>query len=162
MASRDDRGEVQKDHTEWLATTHTPLGPHPLWNRTHPVEHLPDYVENIAAAIMRRGISEEHAIPMAIAAVEKWKKSDAQHIRPEVREAARKADQEWEGLKAERQSRRGEDDTQRKDAALQLKQRRQDVPLKLMRPVPVPGEVGVLPYRKIKRLMAPDFADGAG
>lgn len=95
--------------TPELSTTHRPLGPHGLWHtpsKNHPdKEALPDYIENIAHALMRNGHDEETAIRMAIAAVKRWAsgggKGKWNRVHPEVRAAAAKAVAEWEKLRAE-------------------------------------------------------------
>jgi hypothetical protein len=96
------------EETERLASTHTELGPAPLWKRTHPVEHLPDYVENIAAALQRNGMDESEAIATAINSVKRWQhpgeKIGHGHVHPEVVQASGEAVAEWERLKAAKQS----------------------------------------------------------
>lgn len=93
--------EKSKD-TPRLASTPNPLGPNGLWNT--PDKHspakqkLPNYIENIAHALMRDGMDESRAIATAISAVKRWA-SGGGHVRPEVREAAQSAVSEWERLK---------------------------------------------------------------
>jgi hypothetical protein len=88
--------------TPELASTHTALGPAPLWHRKHPVEHLPDYIENIAKALERNGHSEQEAVRLAVGAVKRWA-SGKGRVHPEVRAAAAAAVREWEKLKAAKQ-----------------------------------------------------------
>lgn len=99
---------LKSARTPMLATTHTPLGPHPLWHRKHPVEHLPDYIENIAKALERSGHSESDSIRMAVAAVKRWAKGKGAwghkgKPTPVVQAAAKRAVAQWEKLKAEKQ-----------------------------------------------------------
>jgi hypothetical protein len=84
------------------------LGPEGLWHT--PDKHvphkqkLPDYIENIAAALIRDGMDEQQAIPTAINAVKRWAKGDLRwgkkKITREVILASRRALKEWEDLKA--------------------------------------------------------------
>ena len=92
--------ETPAEHTKRLAVTHTPLGTHGLWGSKD--EHLPDYIENIAAAMIRKGYDESKAIAIAIADAEKLADpDDPRHIRPEVQGAAQGAVAELKHLQAE-------------------------------------------------------------
>lgn len=83
------------------------LGPEGLWHT--PDRHvghkqkLPDYIENIAAALIRDGMGESQAIATAINAVKRWAEGDLRwgkkKITPEVIRASRRALAEWEKLK---------------------------------------------------------------
>jgi hypothetical protein len=95
--------------TPMLEATPHLLGPHGLWHT--PDRHvggkqkLPNYVEHIAAALMRdQGLDESTAIAYAINAIKRWAKGNlgwGKHkITPEVIEASRRALAEWEALRA--------------------------------------------------------------
>ena len=90
------------------ATPHL-LGSEGLWHT--PDRHvghrqkLPNYVEHIAAALMRdQGLDESTAIAYAINAIKRWAKGDLHwghgKVTPEVIAASRRAVQEWEELRA--------------------------------------------------------------
>ena len=91
------------------ATPHL-LGPHGLWrtpSKKVPVKQkLPNYVEHIAAALMRdQGLDESTAISYAINAIKRWAKGDLdwgahRKVTPEVVAASRRALAEWEQLRA--------------------------------------------------------------
>ncbi len=100
----------KSEQTPMLAATHNPLGPHGLWrtpSKKHPEkESLPNYVENIAHALLRAGHSEQEAIAMAIAAIKRWSTGRGAFghkgkVRPEVQQAASAALKEWSRLKEE-------------------------------------------------------------
>lgn len=92
--------ETPEQHTKRLATTHTPLGSHPLWNRPAPHDHLPDYVENVASALMKGGMGESQAVATALSEMHKWAHPAADaKVRPEVTSAALSAEHEWKLLK---------------------------------------------------------------
>lgn len=88
--------------TPGLASTPAPLGSQGLWHT--PDKHvpakqkLPNYVEHIAQALMRNGMSESVAIATAINAVKRWAKGKGK-VHPEVIAASRAALAEWEKLK---------------------------------------------------------------
>ena len=94
--------------TPRLESTPHPLGPNGLWHtpdRHSPdKQKLPNYIEHIAAALMRGGMDESQAIATAINSVRRWARGDLGerhgHVHPEVRAAAARAVQEWEDLKA--------------------------------------------------------------
>jgi hypothetical protein len=94
--------------TPVLEVTPHILGPGGLWHT--PDRHvggkqkLPDYIENVAAALIRDGMDESQAIATAINAIKRWAKGDLhwgvrRKITPEVIAASRRALQEWEELK---------------------------------------------------------------
>ncbi len=93
--------------TPSLEATPNPLGPNGLWNtpdKHSPVKQkLPNYIENIAHALLRDGMDESQAIATAINAVKRWARGDLGeargHVHPEVRAAAQRALAEWEKLK---------------------------------------------------------------
>lgn len=95
--------------TPYLEVTPHQLGPAGLWHT--PDRHvghrqkLPDYIEQVAAALMRdQGLDESTAIAYAINAIKRWAKGDlhwGRHkITPEVIAASRRALAEWNDLKA--------------------------------------------------------------
>ena len=90
------------------ATPHM-LGPGGLWHT--PDRHvggrqkLPNYIEQVAAALMRdQGMGESEAIATAINAIKRWARGDlgwGKHkITPEVVAASQRALAEWEQLRA--------------------------------------------------------------
>lgn len=83
--------------TPMLSSTPHLLGTHGLWG--DPDAKLPDYIENIAAALMGDGHDRSEAIQLAIASVKRWA-AGGDHVTPEVQAAAAKAVAEWEELKA--------------------------------------------------------------
>ena len=94
--------------TPMLEATPRILGPEGLWHtpsKKVPVKQkLPNYVEQVAAAIMRdQGLDESTAIAYAINAIKRWAKGKlgwGRHkITPEVIAASRAALAEWEELK---------------------------------------------------------------
>lgn len=93
--------------TPRLESTSHPLGPNGLWHtpdRHSPdKQHLPYYIEAIAAALQRGGMDESQAIATAINAVKRWARGDLGerhgHVHPEVRAAAQRAVDEWERLR---------------------------------------------------------------
>jgi hypothetical protein len=91
-----------------LESTPRILGPEGLWHT--PDRHvggkqkLPDYIENVAAALMRdQGMGESQAIATAINAIKRWAKGDLHwgrgKVTPVVIEASRRALAEWDELK---------------------------------------------------------------
>ena len=84
------------ENTKKLSETHTPLGTNPLWGTKG--EHLPDYQENVAHAIMGKNpdLSESEAIAIARSQIDKWQTS----THPEVMAAAKADHAAWEHLKA--------------------------------------------------------------
>lgn len=94
--------------TPRLEVTPHPLGPASLWHtpdvHVRKPQKLPNYIENVAAALIRdQGMSESQAIATAINAIKRWAKGNlgwGKHkITPEVVAAARRALKEWEDLK---------------------------------------------------------------
>jgi hypothetical protein len=92
-----------------LEATPHPLGPEGLWHT--PDRHvgqrqkLPNYVEQVAAALMRdQGMGESQAIATAINAIKRWAKGDLHwgrgKVTPEVIAASKRALAEWEALRA--------------------------------------------------------------
>jgi 8-oxo-dGTP pyrophosphatase MutT (NUDIX family) len=109
-AEMPDLAEIGKSAlTPMLAATHNPLGPHGLWHtpsKKVPVaQSLPDYVENIAHALIRGGMDEHEAIAMAVAAVKRWAQGNLEwgpyrHVTPEVIRASQEAVRQWYALRA--------------------------------------------------------------
>jgi hypothetical protein len=84
------------------------LGPAGLWHT--PDRHvghrqkLPDYIEQVAAALERdQGLDESTAIAYAINAIKRWARGDLHwgrgKVTPEVIAASQRALAEWERLK---------------------------------------------------------------
>lgn len=93
-----DAETVEKSpRTPMLSSTPHLLGTHGLWG--DPDAKLPDYIENIATALMGDGHDKSSAIRLALGAVERWK-DGGDDVTPEVQAAAAKAWAEWEELKA--------------------------------------------------------------
>lgn len=88
--------------TPSLVVTPAPLGSQGLWHtpgKHSPVKQkLPNYIEHIAQALMRDGMSESIAIATAINAVKRWAKGKGK-VHPEVISASQSALAEWERLK---------------------------------------------------------------
>jgi hypothetical protein len=94
--------------TPMLESTPHILGPGGLWHT--PDRHvggkqkLPDYIEQVAAALIRDGMDESQAIATAINAIKRWAKGKLgwgrHRITPEVIAASRRALAEWNDLKA--------------------------------------------------------------
>ncbi|HEX7992848.1 MAG TPA: HK97 family phage prohead protease, partial [Streptosporangiaceae bacterium] len=64
---------------------------------------LPAYIQNVAHAFRRKGLSESQAIQRAIGVVKDWAAGRAPgggHVHPDVKAAAAKAVAEWEAAKA--------------------------------------------------------------
>jgi hypothetical protein len=96
--------------TPYLSSHHAPIGHEGLWhtpNKKHPQkEQLPSYIQNVRNALMRAGHGEQEAHAMAIAAIKRWSKGEGAwghkgKVTPVVQEAAQRALQEWDKLKAE-------------------------------------------------------------
>jgi hypothetical protein len=69
------------------------------------MQELPAYVQNTARALMRDQDMDEHeAIPAAINAIDEWRHGTAfggkVKVTPQVQEAAQRAWDEWEALRA--------------------------------------------------------------
>lgn len=84
--------------TAALSSTPHLLGTKPLWG--HKGFKLPDYIENVAAGLMKSGHSRSEAISIAIGVMKHWA-SGGGKVSGEVRAAAAKALGEWEKLKAQ-------------------------------------------------------------
>lgn len=105
-----DLAVLQKSaETPRLEATPFLLGPEGLWHT--PDRHvghkqkLPNYIENIAHALMRdQSMDEQQAIATAINAIKRWAKGDLRwgkrRITPEVVAASKRALKEWNDLKA--------------------------------------------------------------
>lgn len=99
--------------TPYLSSHHAPIGHEGLWhtpNKKHPQkEQLPSYIQNVRNALMRAGHGEQEAHAMAIGAIKRWAAGHGAwghkgKVTPVVREAAQRALQEWNDLKAEHKS----------------------------------------------------------
>ena len=99
---------VKSARTPMLEVTPRILGPEGLWHT--PDRHvggkqkLPDYIEQVAGALMdQQGMGEQEAIATAINAIKRWARGDlhwGKHkITPEVIQASQRALAEWEKLK---------------------------------------------------------------
>jgi hypothetical protein len=95
--------------TPVVSTVHHPLGTEGLWHtpskKVPQMQQLPAYFQNTALAIARdSGGTAEEAIPEAIAAVREWSQGTSfggkVKVTPEVQEAAQRAWDEWEALRA--------------------------------------------------------------
>jgi hypothetical protein len=95
--------------TPMLEATPHLLGPHGLWHtpskKVPEKQKLPNYVEHIAAALMRdKSLDESTAIAYAINAIKRWAKGDLHwgkgKVSPEVRAASQRALAEWKTLRA--------------------------------------------------------------
>jgi 8-oxo-dGTP pyrophosphatase MutT (NUDIX family) len=103
-------GAVAKSaETPVLEVTPRILGPEGLWHT--PDRHvggkqkLPDYIEQVAGALMdQQGMGESEAIATAINAIKRWAEGDLHwghgKVTPEVIAASRDALRQWEDLKA--------------------------------------------------------------
>jgi hypothetical protein len=100
----------KSEETPYLSSHHAPIGHEGLWhtpNKKHPKkEQLPAYVQNVRNALMRAGHGEQEAHAMAIGAIKRWAEGKGAwghkgKVTPVVQEAARKALEEWNKLKAE-------------------------------------------------------------
>ena len=94
--------------TPMLEVTPRILGPEGLWHT--PDRHvggkqkLPDYIEQVAGALMdQQGMGESQAIATAINAIKRWAAGDLHwgrgKVTPAVIEASRRALAEWADLK---------------------------------------------------------------
>lgn len=91
-------GASKSAETPTLAATPHLLGTHGLWG--DPDAKLPNYIEQVAAGLMRDGHDESSAIRLAVGAIERWK-DGGDHVTPEVQAASAAAWAEWERLRAE-------------------------------------------------------------
>lgn len=104
-----EMAQLKSERTPVVSTQHSSLGSHGLWNtpdrHTPEKQQLPAYIQNTAKALMRdQGMDESRAIATAISAVREWAQGKAfgGHVKvtEEVKQAAQRALQEWEDLKA--------------------------------------------------------------
>jgi SPP1 gp7 family putative phage head morphogenesis protein len=95
--------------TPIVSTVHHPLGTEGLWHtpdkHVGTVQQLPAYFQNTARALMRdQGMGEQQAIATAVNAVREWSRGTAfggkVKVTEEVRQAAQRAMNEWEALRA--------------------------------------------------------------
>lgn len=100
-----DRWEAKTEKsqkTPELASEHNPLGQQGLWHtpskKVPQKQQLPAYIQNIAHALVRNGMSESQAIATAVNSVRRWASGQGK-VHPEVRQAAQAALAEWEKLK---------------------------------------------------------------
>lgn len=88
--------------TPRLSSTHNPLGQEGLWHtpdkKVPSKQQLPAYIQNIAHALLRGGMSESAAIATAINATKRWA-SGKGNVHPEVIAASQRALAEWETLR---------------------------------------------------------------
>lgn len=99
----------KSEETPVVSTQHHPLGHEGLWHtpskKVPERQQLPAYFQNTARALMRdHGMEESQAIATAINAVKAWARGEAfggkVKVTEEVRQAAQRALDEWEHLKA--------------------------------------------------------------
>lgn len=99
---------AKSERTPVVSTQHSPLGSQGLWHtpsrRVPEKQQLPAYIQNTAKALMRDGMEESEAIATAVNAVKAWASGSAfggkVKVTDEVRQAAQRALQEWNDLKA--------------------------------------------------------------
>lgn len=93
----------KSEQTPGLAATHHPLGEQGLWHtpskKVPEKQQLPAYLQNIAHALIRNGMSESAAIATSVSATRRWAKGKGK-VHPEVIAASQAALAEWEKLKA--------------------------------------------------------------
>jgi hypothetical protein len=108
MAAPISGGRSKSAETPRLEITPHPLGSQGLWHtpgkKIPEKQKLPDYIENIANALIRdQGMDESQAIATAINAVRRWAQGNLHwghgKVHPEVQQAASRALDEWEKLK---------------------------------------------------------------
>ena len=101
---------IKSEETPYLSEHHAPIGHEGLWHtpgkKVPHKEQLPSYIQNVRNALMRAGHDEQSAHAMAVAAIKRWASGQGAwghkgKVTPVVREAAQKALEEWERLKAE-------------------------------------------------------------
>ncbi len=99
---------IKSAETPMLEATPHLLGSHGLWHtpdrHVGHAQKLPNYVEHIAAALMRdQGLDESTAIAYAINAIRRWARGDLHwghgKVTPEVVAASQRALAEWEQLR---------------------------------------------------------------
>jgi hypothetical protein len=100
-----DRWEAKMEKSEQtpeLSSTHHPLGEQGLWHtpskKIPEKQQLPAYIQNIAHALMRNGMSESQSIATAINATRRWAKGKGK-VHSEVIAASQSALAEWAKLK---------------------------------------------------------------
>jgi 8-oxo-dGTP pyrophosphatase MutT (NUDIX family) len=107
MAALDSQA-VKSARTPVLEATPRELGPGGLWHtpdrHTGGKQKLPDYIEQVAGALMdQQGMGESEAIATAINAIKRWAAGDLHwgngKVTPEVIEASKRALAEWNELK---------------------------------------------------------------
>lgn len=100
---------IKSPETPVVSTVHLPLGREGLWgtpSKKVPIrQQLPAYIQHTAAALMRdHGVGESEAIATAVNAMRMWARGYAFggkiKVSPEVAEAAQRAVNEWEALRA--------------------------------------------------------------
>ncbi len=102
-----DKSDKSAETPALMATPHL-LGSEGLWHtpgRKVPYKQkLPNYLENVSAALMRAGHSEQESIAFAVNAIKRWASGrlgwGKRKVTPEVMAAAQKTLEEWEKLKA--------------------------------------------------------------
>jgi hypothetical protein len=109
IVTAGELAELQKSPlTHYYSVTPYILGPEGLWHTPdRHVSHrqkLPDYVEQVARALMQQqGMDEQQAIATAINAIKRWAKGKLgwgkYKITPEVIAASRDALRQWKRLK---------------------------------------------------------------
>lgn len=98
------RLETRTAETPIVSTVHHPFGS-PSGPGLFHVKglQLPAYIQNVAHAFRRKGLSESEAISRAVGVVRDWAEGKAPnggHVHPDVQAAAAKAIAEWEAAKA--------------------------------------------------------------
>lgn len=98
------RTEFRTAETPAASTVHHPFGS-PAGPGLFRVKglQLPAYIQNVAHAFRRKGLSESEAIERAVGVVKDWASGRAPnggHVHPDVQVAAAKAVAEWEAAKA--------------------------------------------------------------
>jgi uncharacterized protein len=100
----DLMNEIRTAETPVASTVHHPFGS-PSGPGLFHVKglQLPAYIQNVAHAFRRKGLSESEAIQRAVGVVKDWAAGRAPgggHVHPDVQAAAAKAVAEWEAAKA--------------------------------------------------------------
>lgn len=98
------RLELRTAETPVVSTVHHPFGS-PSGPGLFHVKglQLPAYIQNVAHAFRRKGLSESESIQRAVGVVKDWAAGRAPaggHVHPDVQAAAAKAVAEWEAAKA--------------------------------------------------------------
>jgi hypothetical protein len=109
LSAAELAGLGKSAETPVVSTVHHPLGTHGLWHtpskKVPEMQQLPAYHQNTARALMRdEGMPESQAIATAINAIREWAAGRAfggkVKVTPLVRQAAARADAEFERLRA--------------------------------------------------------------